>query len=158
YSLEVTAGDFGTATSEPEGGLLDAGTEVTLTATPAEGYRFARWEGDIPEGASATDNPIIFSITQHTRLTAVFESLVAHVTLTIPAEGMRTVAPPVGEPTYDEGSEVTLTATPAEGYAFAGWDGAVMTDTNPLMYTVTADATLTALFREEFTLTTQTDG
>ena len=42
YTLTVSAGDGGTVSTE--GGTYDEGTEVTITATPNEGYRFTGWE------------------------------------------------------------------------------------------------------------------
>ena len=36
YTLTITAGDGGSVSSE--GGTYDEGTEVTITATPSEGY------------------------------------------------------------------------------------------------------------------------
>ena len=46
YTLTVTAGDGGTVSTE--GGTYDEGTEVTITATPDEGYEFVGWsDGEI---------------------------------------------------------------------------------------------------------------
>ena len=53
YTLEVTAGEGGTVSSE--GGTYDEGTEVTITATPNEGYQFIGWE----ESASVSETLII---------------------------------------------------------------------------------------------------
>jgi len=44
YTLTVTAGEGGSVSTE--GGIYDEGTEITITATPAEGYEFAGWEGN----------------------------------------------------------------------------------------------------------------
>ena len=41
YTLTVTAGEGGTVSTE--GGTYDEGTEVTITATPEEGYEFVGW-------------------------------------------------------------------------------------------------------------------
>ena len=44
YTLTVTAGDGGSVSTE--GGEYEEGTEVTITATPDEGYeiyRLVRW-------------------------------------------------------------------------------------------------------------------
>jgi len=43
YTLTVTAGEGGTVSTE--GGTYDEGTEITITATPDEGYEFVGWEG-----------------------------------------------------------------------------------------------------------------
>ena len=42
YTLTVTPGEGGSVTN---GGTFDEGMEVTLTATPSEGYVFIGWEG-----------------------------------------------------------------------------------------------------------------
>ena len=52
YTLEVTAGEGGTVSTE--GGAFDEGTEVTITATPNEGYEFVGWEGSDSSEASIT--------------------------------------------------------------------------------------------------------
>ena len=44
YTLSVSAAAGGTVSTE--GGAYDEGTEVTITATPSEGYRFTGWEGN----------------------------------------------------------------------------------------------------------------
>ena len=48
--------------------------------------------------------------------------------------------------TYNQNSEVTITATPAPGYAFSGWSGNATGSTNPLTVTMTGDKTITANF------------
>ena len=52
YTLTVTAGEGGTVSTA--GGTYDEGTEVTITATPAEGYEFVGWEGSDSTEASLT--------------------------------------------------------------------------------------------------------
>tara|TARA_Y100000385_G_scaffold94288_1_gene97467 strand:+ start:47 stop:1813 length:1767 start_codon:yes stop_codon:yes gene_type:complete len=54
YTLSVTAGEGGTVSTE--GGTYDEGTEVTISATPAEGYEFVGWEGSNSESNSLTLN------------------------------------------------------------------------------------------------------
>jgi len=43
FNLTVTSGEGGSVSTE--GGTYDEGTEVSVTATPAEGYEFDRWIG-----------------------------------------------------------------------------------------------------------------
>ncbi len=54
YTLTVTSGEGGTVSTE--GGTYDEGTEVTITATPDEGYEFIGWEGSDSTEASLTLN------------------------------------------------------------------------------------------------------
>ena len=45
-----------------------AGTDVSVSATPAEGFEFHEWSNGV------TENPIIFKMDSDTDLTAVFKS------------------------------------------------------------------------------------
>jgi uncharacterized repeat protein (TIGR02543 family) len=47
---------------------------------------------------------------------------------------------------YSSGSSVTVTATPATGYQFDGWDGSATGTTNPLSVAMNANKTVTAKF------------
>ena len=47
--------------------------------------------------------------------------------------------------TFDDGTSVSVTATPAEGYEFVGWEGSDET-INSINITLSADTSLTALF------------
>jgi uncharacterized repeat protein (TIGR02543 family) len=47
---------------------------------------------------------------------------------------------------YASGSSVTVTATPAAGFQFAGWSGDASGTTNPLIVTMTANKNITATF------------
>ena len=50
-------------------GNYEEGTEVTLTATPNSGYRFARWSN------GSTANPYVFTASRDMHLTAEFEEI-----------------------------------------------------------------------------------
>ena len=50
---------------------------------------------------------------------------------------------------YNQNSNVTLTATPNEGYVFSGWSGDASGITNPLTVTMDADKNITANFTLE---------
>ena len=64
YTLDINSTSGGTATSIPEGDILEAGTEIELIASPLSGYRFAGWSGDVvgkgnPRRIIIDDNKII---------------------------------------------------------------------------------------------------
>ena len=90
---------------------------------------------------------------------------VASYALTVaaaPAEGGAVTAYPASE-TYEEGSEVTLTATENFGYNFVNWtdaEGNVVSTEAKFKYTVNADAELTANFEavETYELALTVDG
>ena len=64
YQVETSVVGNGTVT---EGGIYAEGTEITLTATPDEGYQFTQWSD------GNTDNPRTLVLTQDTSLVAHFE-------------------------------------------------------------------------------------
>lgn len=65
-----------------------------------------------------------------------------------PGTGGYTVLSPAGG-TYEEGSVVTITAVPGDGYTFAGWSDGATGSVNPITITVNADISITASFDEE---------
>ncbi|MDQ3290874.1 MAG: CotH kinase family protein, partial [Bacteroidota bacterium] len=68
YSLSVAIVGNGTVTKSPNQATYASGTNVTLTATPASGYKFSSWSG----AASGTANPITVSMTSNKSVTATF--------------------------------------------------------------------------------------
>ena len=68
YTLTVSAGEGGTVSSE--GGTYDDGTNVTLTATPSEGYEFIGWDGSDSDSSSLT-----ITLNSNTTIQALFAQL-----------------------------------------------------------------------------------
>jgi len=68
YNLTVTAGEGGAVSTE--GGTYDEGTEVTIIATPNEGYIFIGWDGLDNEESELTIN-----LNSNQSLVASFEKL-----------------------------------------------------------------------------------
>src|SRR5210317_112468 len=68
FTLTVTAGEGGSVSTE--GGTYDEGTEVTITATPAEGYEFVGWEG-----SDSTEASLSVTLGANTTLNALFGQL-----------------------------------------------------------------------------------
>ena len=139
HEVTVTA-ENGTVTGAGE---YTHGTEITLTATPAEHYVFVNWTAG--ETVLSTENPYIFTLEAAVELKANF-ALDTHTVAATAENGTVTGA---GE--YTHGTEVTLTATPAEGYEFVNWTAGetVVSTENPYKFTVTADVALVANFKEK---------
>ena len=72
YTLTVTAGDGGTVSTE--GGTYDEGTQVTVTATPQEGYEFVGWEGDVSE-----ESELSITLNSNLNISAIFEFICIEV-------------------------------------------------------------------------------
>jgi hypothetical protein len=139
YRLFVVIGGEGTGTvaSDPEGidcGLgceadFKAGTEVTLTASAADGSIFDQWAG----ACSGTDPTCRVTLSASRAATALFASAGAEYPLTVVPTGTGTgtvTSTPAGidcgsdcAEDYPAGERVRLTADPADGSTFAGWGG-----------------------------------
>jgi uncharacterized repeat protein (TIGR02543 family) len=60
--------------------------------------------------------------------------------------------------TVTSGTPVTLNATPSSGYVFAGWSGGGCNGTGSCTLTVSANTTVTATFKPQYTLTVTKSG
>lgn len=135
YTLTVTAGEGGTVSTE--GGTYDEGTEVTITATPDEGYDFVGWEG-----SDSTENSLTITLNSNESFNALFEFIPIYTLTVLSSEG-GIVSTAGGE--YTEGAEVEIIATPNEGFSFTGWEG-IEDISSSVIVSVSSNATVTALF------------
>ena len=135
FTLTVTAGEGGTVSTE--GGTYDEGTEVTITASPAEGYRFVNWEGN-----SSTSDSLTITLNSNQTYTALFELIPPIFNLNIFSSEGGTTSLERGE--FEEGSVIEISALPSEGYIFNSWStGETKAD---YQFTITSNVTLTASF------------
>ena len=153
WNLTVTKTGSGTVTSSPAGitcgascsASYDSGTAVTLSASPAEGFRFSGWSGACTGSTTCT-----VSMTTPQTVNASF---VALQTLNVTKTGSGTVtSSPAGitcgascSASYDSGTTVTLSASPAEGFRFSGWSGAC-TGSTTCTVSMTSTQTVNASF------------
>src|SRR5439155_338545 len=112
YALDVTTAGNGTVAKSPDHASYDHGSSVELTATPAVGYHFVAWSGD----ASGSANPLSVTMDAAKSITATFA--INTYALDVTTAGSGTVAKSPDQPSYDHGSTIQLTATPAVGYHF----------------------------------------
>ena len=146
YTLTVSASEGGTVSTE--GGTFDEGTELTFTATPDEGFKFIGWEGN-----DSTSESLTVTINSDKTIQALFELIPSvQYNLNISASVGGTVSTEGG--TYDEGTEVNITATPNEGYLFVGWDG-IEDTSNEITVLISSNTTVVAIFQviAQFTVT-----
>jgi hypothetical protein len=83
-------------------------------------------------------------------LTANFETIpiVSH-DLTIGVIGQGTINPSIGTHKYDNGTQVTITASPASGWKFDHWSGDASGASATIVMTMDSDKDITAYFEEE---------
>lgn len=134
-------------------------TVVELTANSAEGWQFARWEGDL-EG---TDNPSQITIDGEKEVTAVFERQGYELTVNVTGEGdvNEELVEDASKTSYPFDSTVELTAEPNEGWEFDQWQGDLSGSDNPEEITIDEDKNVTAVFIEaqyELDLSTAGEG
>ena len=114
------------------------GTEVTVVATPYDGFAFTGWYADESEIPVSTDSMFVFVATEDIALTARFTEYL-HVTISA-TNGGDVAFKDISkfnhiwdtEIAVLPGTEVTVIATPDEGAEFAGWfvgDTVVCTET-----------------------------
>ena len=145
HALTVSNAGSGTVTLDPAGGTYAYGTVVALTAAPAAGWHFTGWSGDL----TGTTNPATVTMDADKTITAIFA--INTYILSTGQVGNGVVSKDPSQATYNHGTFVSLTATPAPGWTFTSWSGGVPAgheSDNPLSLTMDADKTVTATFVE----------
>lgn len=149
FPLVVAVEGQGQVVLDPPGGVYEAGTVATLTAVPAEDWGFAEWSGDL-SGTEAVKTVSMDGARSVIARFVVLEQPPPRFSLTTSVEGEGTVlAEPAGtDGLYEIGTDVALTAQPAEGWAFAGWSGDVDGNESPVSLAMEADRSVVARFEE----------
>lgn len=158
--LSVAMGGSGSGTVT--GGAIDCpgtcetsewlGDIVTLSATPSTGSTFTGWGG-----ACGGTGDCEVTLDADQEVTANFATLPPPVNalLTVTVGGQGSVSgggidcPAACAVSKTVGSSVTLTATPASGWVFAGWDGAGCSGTGECDVTLAGDRDVSATFTEK---------
>ena len=158
-TVNVTPSASGTVTSSPSGISCTGGnctaqfaqnTNVTLTSSPAVGYSFVGWSG-----ACSGTGTCIVAVSTALTVTATYapsETLTVSVT---PNTAGTVMSSPSGiactgsncNAPFAQNTHVTLTETPASGYAFTGWSGGGCSGTSSTcIVTMSAATNVTATF------------
>lgn len=153
-TVKVSPEGAGIVNVQPVGNVFDENTELTLTQTRNFGYKFTGWS--VGEETKSTEDTYKFAITGDVTVTANYEKINTY-SLTYGATGggkdymiTPTPAPTVvdGKNMYEEGQEVTLTATGNYILDFANWSSG---ETTPeIKVTMDADKNVTAAFSSKF--------
>ena len=130
--------------TEIEAQYANSGMTVTIPAAPSrEGHTFTGWS----DGTSTYQAGAKVEITSDTKFTAQWTKDTVNYTVTVSAdpEAGGTVS---GSGEYSEGTQVTVTATPATGYHFVNWteNGTEVSTEATFTFNATVDRNLIAIF------------
>jgi len=120
---------------------------------PEEGWYFDRWTG-----TDETGEEITITMDDDKEITVYFKEYVV-LTIDVDGEGKVEINPEREE--YEEGTEVTLTAVPDEGWYFDEWTGDVtgVNETEKMItITIDDDKEITVYFKEYVALTIDVEG
>ena len=119
YTVTVTTEGNGTASASSTSAT--AGTEITLTATPNEGYHFKEWQV-ISGNVTIKDDKFLMP-DSNVEIKAIFEKdappTPTEYTVTVTSSGNGTASASPSKAVA--GAEITLSATPDKGYHLKEW-------------------------------------
>ena len=133
------------ATGATDLNAVSLGTELTIEATPAAGYELT--------ALTANDTDILatkkFTVTADTEVKATFTKKTYAVTLTKEGKGTLTATGAADLNAVPEGTELTIEATPAEGYELKALTANGTDILATKKFTVTADTEVKATFTKK---------
>lgn len=161
HTLAISLNGSGSVSSSPAGIACGAdcsetfagGTSVTLTASAANGYVFTGWSGS--QIACPGSGTCSVTLNRDHAVVATFSPVgTASYALQVSRSGSGTVtSTPAGincgtdcSESYASGTSVTLTAAPAAGYTFSGWNGGGCAGTGACTVSMTMARSVNASF------------
>ena len=134
------------------GGTVKDSSSVTITASPAEGYKFVKWSNGLTN-ATAT-----IKVTSDTTLVAEFAEVDKFWTFSLSENNSEygslgwsyktqdKVTLDDGSTAYVNGAHITISAEPRFGYRFVKWSNGLTNATETI--TITSDTVIVAEFEE----------
>ena len=145
YTLTTTVSPADSGTINPNGGTVDEGQQISVTATPAAEYVFDKWTG----AASGSNKTLSLTMDSDKSVTANFVKKKYSLTLsynafkgTITEKVIKTGA----ATDYNSGTVVELTAVPKTGWKLKEWSGDLTGSDNPKEITIDKAKTVNAVF------------
>lgn len=128
---------------------FNSGSTVTLAAAPASGYTFTGWGG----ACSGTASTCTVTMDAAKNVSATFSAVVVTRTLSLTLTGTGGVGFSDGSScassctrTFNNGSVITLAASPSAGFSFSGWTGACNGTSPNCTLTLNASVSVGAAF------------
>lgn len=155
YNLTVIATPSESGTVNPASGEFERGSEVEITATANENWRFDSWHGDHSGSSPVTTVTMDSSMV----IGALFVEQDYPITIHVEGEGRVSQQVVSSKTDYPHGTTVELTAEPDHGWYFSHWEGDLDSDENPETITVENEIEITVIFeRLDFPLTIHVEG
>ena len=145
YNLTTSVNPIEGGDINPNGGIVDEGTQISIVASPAAEYLFDKWSG----AASGSSPSISIIMDSDKSVTANFIKKKYALTTTVEGEGIVTekVIKAGAATDYNSGTIVELTAIPSDEWEFKEWKGDVTSSENPTQITIDKAITITAEFK-----------
>jgi uncharacterized repeat protein (TIGR02543 family) len=143
YTLTVNTSGQGSVAKAPNQATYASGSSVQLTATPAAGYVFSGWSGDL----SGSANPATVTMNANKAVTATFTQSTYTLTVTVSPTAGGTVTRNNNGP-YHLNDVVVLTEAPSAGYTFSSWSGDGTGSGTTRTVTITGNMAATATFTQ----------
>jgi len=159
HELSVSTEGEGSVTEEvvKTKDTYEHGTVVRLTAKPDSGWVFAEWSGAI----SDTANSVEVNVEEEISVIATFEKQRHSLETNTDGSGSVNrvlISGDRGPEGYTHGSEIELTASPAENWIFSHWQGSLSGTQSPGTLVIDEDEAVTAIFSELHSVSTSTEG
>ncbi|MCG2587985.1 InlB B-repeat-containing protein [Rhodohalobacter sulfatireducens] len=155
YTLTTNVSPAEAGSVSPDQGEYDKGTEVQVSASANEHWVFTGWGGDY----SGSTNPATIMMDDDKSLSALFEKKEYALTVNIEGEGTVEERLVNAKSTdYPAESVVELTAVPAGGWEFTGWDESLSGQENPETVTINSPVSVTAMFEKVVNVIVEGEG
>ena len=150
YIVTAAVNPSGTGSISGAGRFV-AHSSMSLTATPNTGYGFVNWTENGEE--VGTEPTLQFELLGNRSLVANFEMIMHHVYVGVNFDVAGSAS---GAGEFQEGSTVTVSATPNTGFLFDRWseNGQTVSTSASYAFTIWEDRDLTAEFKLAITDTT----
>jgi len=157
YNLTTSSNPAEGGTVNPNGGIVNEGQQVSITASPSAEYVFDKWTG----AASGSNETVSVIMDSDKSVTANFIKKKYALTTTVEGEGTITekVIKAGVSTDYNSGTVVELTATPTAEWVFKEWSGDLTGTDNPKEITIDKAKTVKAVFvKKQYPLTVEIEG
>lgn len=150
YTVTAAVNPSGTGSISGAGRFV-AHSSMSLTASPNTGYGFVNWTENGEE--VGTEPTLQFELLGNRSLVANFEMIMHHVDVGV---NLEVAGSATGSGDFQEGSTVTVSATPNTGFVFDRWseNGATVSNSASYAFAIWGDRDLTAEFKLAITDTT----